>query len=200
MDDLISKYGSIFTSFTLITLGWFILFNTSKYFATRNDAKAYVNELSNLIKEMFDNSVSFWGKYQTNPNLKVEKATFIKQNISNLRHIRSYINLLKNYELNPISTKQVTAIKQILTLMPEDIVESSPEKLKEFCETKINKSTVKSSELILNLHNQYLIQFPPVNKPILANIKTLFTPETKGVLLGCFLLILYFGVGKYFGF
>lgn len=195
--SFLDDYGILISAF-LLTLGWFVIFNGTKYITSRNEAKSYVQDYTDLITSSVDNSFEFWGDYLSKK--PSEKNLYIKKNKIVLSKLASYIVLLEKYGLEFNVKKDMFKLKQAYTLTPDTETIDDKDKIDVFLSSKILTCEKTALILIQSINNSFTRKYPPTVTPILhvLTISEESLSTLKGTIYGVFLLCVYFASGKYF--
>lgn|GEM_PF-3161722 len=173
MKEFITSYGTILTiisSWTLVLIGWAIVFNGTKYIASRNESRSILSELSRYIEVRFNESIEFWSIYDKDKIDKIKEKTYFKKNALAISRIKSCNLLLERYGLQVIDKKDFIAIKKVLTLSPDNELLKSYELFEAFRENKILSSNRLCNEVLTSINLAFIDLHPPVKKPILDTL------------------------------
>jgi hypothetical protein len=193
--EFLSDYG-ILVSATLLTVGWFIIFNANKYITSRNEAKVFTKDITNLIEDAIENSIEFWSDFDVN-NRDLNYLFFKKSSIL-ISKIRSYINILNKYGINLDINLDIIEFKKLLTFAPDLATQNFSSELKKYKKIKIVESERMGLSLITKINNDFINKYKPTKSPILHRLpdKILRNPSFQGSLYGLAVAWIYFKIGS----
>jgi len=196
IETFLKSYGSIIT-IILVAVGWYVIFDSSKYLTSRNEAKSLINELTKLLESSFSDSVNYWSHIDY--SIDSQKTTITAKNALIVKQIKAYRSLLENYDIMIISENDFIEMKKVLTLTPEKSIIDDSIEYEKFCNTKVKNSQYINSKLIYEIHNYFISKYKPVKKPILhyINFQFLQSPLFQAIIFSSVLMILYFSIGNF---
>ena len=185
---ILEHYGplvSLSGTTVLVFVGWLVVFNGSKYLASRSESRAIFLSFLERLSELVEKRV----KLASSSTDLVNSSQLIAESqlaTISLERLENYKVVLKHYGLdNFISDDDLINLKFLITYIPEKEIKGK--ELEVLGKRIIKELQSLSDKIERDAHSSYLSLHKPTQKPFLSKIGTV----TKGVLLGCFVIVSY---------